>query len=184
MSRAIAPLSMIARWWTKARPRLRLAVGTVLVGIVGLMGLTPNVFFGTTVSWPYMALIAAIGWGRAGLGFSPMLVLILFGFAQDVTASAPLGSFALVNLATYGLKAGLYQAFDAERSPGVSYGLPILILFMGIIIVWLLASLSSNHVVRFMPLFASFLATMFVQMIVAPVFDLGVRAAAGREAML
>lgn len=148
------------------------------------MGLTPNVFFGAAVSWPYMALIAAIGWGRAGMGFSPMLILIAFGFAQDVSASAPLGSFALINLATYGITAGLYQAFDAERSPGVNYGLPILLLFIGMVFVWLLASLSSNHVVRFMPLLASLLATLFVQMIVAPLFDLGVRASAGREASL
>ncbi|MEO0550679.1 MAG: hypothetical protein AAFZ91_12225 [Pseudomonadota bacterium] len=184
MSGSLSPVSVVLRWWANARPRLRLVVGSILIGLIGLMGLTPNVFFGAALSWPYMALIAAIGWGRAGLGFSPMLVLIAFGFAQDVTASAPLGSFALVNLATYGITAALYQAFDAERSPGVNYGLPLALLFIGMSFVWLLASLSSNHAVRFSPLLASLLATVFVQMIVAPLFDLGVRARSGQETSL
>ena len=184
MSGALSPLSAVFRWWEAARPRLRLAVGAVLIGLIGLMGLTPNVLFGTTISWPYMALIAAIGWGRAGLGFTPMLILIVFGFAQDVTASAPLGSFALVNLATYGITAVLYQAFDAERSPGVNYGLPLVLLFIGMSFVWLLASLSSSYPVRVTPLMASLLATLFVQMMVAPLFDLGVRASSNREGSL
>jgi len=144
----------------------------LLVAAIGLLGLTPNVLFDVALSWPYAALIAAIGWGRSGLGFAPMAVLVVFGFAQDVTASAPLGCFALVNLVAYGASAGL---FDIERSQGMNYGLPVAILFLGMAMVWLLASFSSNHLARLVPLMSAFLATLFLHMLIAPVFDLGIR---------
>lgn len=175
MKRRTQLLQGVTRWWGGARARLRLAVGFVLVAMIGLGGLTPNVFFGLTLSWPYAALIAAVGWGRSGLAFGPMAALTLFGFAQDVTTSAPLGCFALVNLATYGASASVSQMFDIERSQGMNYGLPILMLVFGMFLVWLLASFATAHVARIAPLFSALLATIFLHMLIAPVFDLGIR---------
>lgn len=175
MSRKASLFSIITSWWQTARPRLRLAVGAFLLTVIGLAGLTPVVFFSMTMSWPYAALIAAAGWGRSGFGFGPMALLILFGFAQDVTSSAPLGSFALVNLATYGASVGVSQTFEIERSRGMNYGLPMLMLIFGMSLVWILASLAGGHVVRVAPLFSALLATLFLHILIAPVFDLGIR---------
>ncbi len=175
MTKGIPFFGSVTRWWEGARARVRLAVGAGLVGVLGLTGLTPNVLFDLTLSWPYAALIAAVGWGRSGLAFGPMVMLVLFGFAQDVTASAPLGCFALVNLATYGASAGVSQTFDIERSRGMNYGLPVLMLIMGMVLVWLLASFASAHMVRVIPLISVLLATIFLHMLIAPVFDLGIR---------
>lgn len=175
MKRGASALRGVTRWWGDARARLRLVIGFVLVAIIGLAGLTPNVLFGLTLSWPYAALIAAVGWGRSGLAFGPMVLLVLFGFAQDVTTSAPLGCFALVNLATYGASASVSQMFDIERSQGMNYGLPILMLVFGMFLVWMLASFATAHIARIAPLFSALLTTIFLHMIVGPVFDLGIR---------
>lgn len=168
-------LAWAGRWWQSARARSRLAIGAMIVALVGLAGLTPNVWFDLTLAWPYAALIAAAGWGRSGLAFTPMALLVLFGFAQDVTSSAPMGCFALVNLATYGASAALNQTFDIERSAGMNFGLPIALLILGICLVWLLASFASGHVARVTPLFSAFLSTLVLHLLIAPVFDLGIR---------
>lgn len=175
MSRAMPRLLSLSRWWHSARARTRLAVGAGLVMGIGLAGLTPNVFFDLTLSWPYAALIAAVGWGRSGLGFAPMILLALFGFAQDVTASAPIGSFALVNFLTFGASSGLSQTFDIERSPGMNYGLPLVLIGFGMMLVWLLASFAGGHIVRVVPLISAYLATIFLHMLIGPLFDLGIR---------
>ncbi|MBR9833754.1 MAG: hypothetical protein GYB42_00855 [Alphaproteobacteria bacterium] len=175
MSRAQPRLTSLARWWQSARARTRLAIGAAIVIAIGLAGLTPNVFFDLTLSWPYAALIAAVGWGRSGLGFAPMILLALFGFAQDVTTSAPIGSFALVNFLTFGAASGLSQTFDIERSPGMNYGLPLALIGVGMVLVWLLASFASGHIVRVIPLISVYLATIFLHMLIGPLFDLGIR---------
>jgi len=175
MSRQASRLLSVTRWWQSARARARLAIGAIVVIVIGLGGLTPNVLFDVTLSWPYAALIAAVGWGRSGLGFGPMTLLLVFGLAQDVTASAPIGSFALINFATFGASAALSQTFDIERSPGMNYGLPLVLLAFGMVLVWLLASFASGHVVRIVPLFSALLATVFLHMLIAPLFDLGIR---------
>lgn len=175
MSRGLPQLAGLGRWWQSSRARTRLAVGGLIVVMIGVAGLTPNVLFDVTLSWPYAALIAAVGWGRSGLGFGPMILLLGFGFAQDVTASAPIGCFALVNFVTFGASAGLSQTFDIERSPGMNYGLPLALLAFGMLMVWLLASFAGGHIVRVVPLISAFLATLFLHMLIAPVFDLGIR---------
>ncbi len=170
-----ALLGSIGRWWQRSRPRVRLMVGMSVLVVIGLTGLTPNVWFGVTISWPYAALIAAAGWGRSGLGFGPMFVLVLFGFAQDVTASAPLGCFALVNLAIFGASATASQTFDIERSRGMNFGLPMAMIALGMSLVWILASFAGGHFVRLLPIISALMATLLLHMLVAPVFDLGVR---------
>lgn len=165
----------VGHWWRNARPVMRLGIGAALVTLIGLTGLTPTLFFGVALAWPYAALIAAIGWGRGGFAFSPVLFLILFGLAQDVTTSAPLGSFGLINLLVYGASAILHQTFDSERSPELVFALPLLLLVFAFLVVWGLASLVSGHVTRMEPLFAALVSTTVLQLVLAPVFELGVR---------
>ncbi|MEM9054232.1 MAG: hypothetical protein AAGB16_02805, partial [Pseudomonadota bacterium] len=168
-------LSGLVKWWRKASPDLRLVVGTILVIMIGLAGLTPN-YFGFTLSWPFAALIAAIGWGAGGIAARPMIILILFGFAQDVSMIfAPLGVFALLNLAVFGLSAALYQTFDAERSSGAAMVIPLSCLLAGFSLLWVIASLTNGNAVRLEPVFLSFLSTIALYVLIAPVFDLGRR---------
>ncbi|MEL6258791.1 MAG: hypothetical protein AAFQ67_07025 [Pseudomonadota bacterium] len=171
-------LSAIPQWfvarWDGARPRSRLIIGALAVAIIGLIGLTPKSFFGVPLTWPYVGLIAAVGWGRSGLGFGPMVFLVLFGFAQDAS-QAPWGSHGLANLLTYGVSAMLTQMADTERSPVLGFALPVVTLFFGIAVVWLTASIASGHLVRITPMLAAYLATLLVHMVVAPLFDLKAR---------
>ena len=164
---------MVLRW-ENARPRSRLLIGALLVIAVGMVGLTPRSLFGVPLAWPYLGLIAAVGWGRSGMGFGPMALLLLFGFAQDAS-QAPWGSHGLANLLTYGLSAAVSQMADTERSPMLSFALPVVTLFFGITLVWLLASVSSGHVVRITPMLTAYFATLVVHMVIAPLFDLGIR---------
>ncbi len=143
--------------------------------MIGLTGLTPNVFLGQTLVWPYAALIAAAGWGRSGLAFGPLILLVCFGLAQDVTSGAPIGCFALVNVLVFGASASLSQTFDMERSPGMNFAVPVLAILLGFALVWMVASLSGGHIARIAPLVGAFLATVFVNVIAGRLFDLGVR---------
>ena len=164
----------LALRWEGARPRTRLAFGAVFVIVIGMVGLTPKSLFGLPLAWPYLGLIAAVGWGRSGIAFVPMALLLLFGFAQDAS-QAPWGSHGLANLLTYGLAAMVTQMADTERSPILSFFLPVVTLFVGITLVWLVASISSGHAVRVTPLLTAYFATLVVHMVIAPLFDLGIR---------
>ena len=141
----------VALRWDGARPRTRLIFGAMFVILIGMVGLTPKSLFGLPLAWPYLGLIAAVGWGRSGIGFGPMVLLVLFGFAQDAS-QAPWGSHGLANLLTYGLAAMVTQMADTERSPLLSFVLPVVTLFVGITLVLLVASISSGHVVRVTPM--------------------------------
>jgi hypothetical protein len=175
MSDRFPVLSGVVKWWRNASPDIRLLVGAVLVAVIGTAGLTPN-YFGFTLSWPFAALIAATGWGAGGLAARPMIMLILFGFAQDVSMIfAPLGVFALLNLAVFGVSAALYQMFDTERSGGAAIIIPVSCLLVGFVLLWVIASLTNGNAVRLEPVFLSFLSTMALYVLIAPVFDLGRR---------
>lgn len=175
-------LSAIPDWfalrWEHARPRSRLVIGALVVALIGLVGLTPKSFFGVPLAWPYVGLIAAVGWGRSGLGFGPMVFLLLFGFAQDAS-QAPWGSHGLANLLTYGFSAMVTQMADTERTPLLSFALPVVTLFFGIALVWLTASISSGHLVRITPMLTAYFATLVVHMLISPLFDLRARRASG-----
>lgn len=163
--------------WEAARPRSRLLIGAIVVALIGMVGLTPKSIFGVPLAWPYVGLIAAAGWGRSGIGFGPMVFLILFGFAQDAS-QAPWGSHGFANLMIFGLSAMLHQMFDTERTPFLSFILPVVTLFSGITLVWMVASVSSGHLVRVTPMLTAYFATLVVHMLIAPLFDLGVRRSA------
>lgn len=173
MTALMRPLRPLADWWRQASLPMRLGVGSGLVVLIGLTGLTPIMMQGLALAWPYAALVAAVGWGRSGFGFGPLFLLIGFGFAQDIAATAPLGSFALINLLTYGTSSFLYQMFDSERSQGIVLGLPIVLLLIGFIFVWSLASLVSGHPERVQPLLSALITTAVLQAIIGPLFDLG-----------
>jgi len=175
MSSRSNALQTVGFWWQDARPVTRLGIGAALVVLIGVTGLTPTLFFGVVLAWPYAALIAAIGWGRAGFAFSSVLLLIAFGVAQDVSTSAPLGCFGLINLLVYGASAILHQTFDGERSPEIVFALPLILLVFAFVLVWLMASLVSGHVTRLEPLLAALGSTAVLQLVSSPVFDLGVR---------
>lgn len=176
-------LEAATAWWASTRARVRLIVGSAIVILIGLAGLTPNVMFDIALSWPYAALIAAAGWGRSGLGFGPMVALIAFGIAQDITSDAALGVHALVNLLTFGFSALVSQTFDIERSQGMAYGLPVVSIGLGVMMIWTLASVSSGFIERVVPMLAVFLSTVLVHIIIGGVFDLGIRRNSfGREA--
>jgi len=168
-------LSGIPDWlalrWENARPRTRLIVGTIVVAIIGLVGLTPKTFFGVPLAWPYVGLIAAVGWGRSGLGFGPMIFLVAFGFAQDAS-QAPWGSHGLANLLVFGFSAQVSKMVDTERTPLLSFALPVVTLFFGIALVWLTASISSGHLVRITPMLTAYFATLVAHMLISPLFDL------------
>jgi hypothetical protein len=168
-------LSGIARIWGETGSTSRFLIGTLLIAAIGLIGLTPKTLFGTELVWPYAAFVAAVGWGRSGLGFRPMVVLILFGFAQDVSAYAPLGCFGFITLATYGASALVARAFDRGRSPLITTIAPIFIYAVAFLLVWLFASFSGNHVVQLSPLLNVFVVTYILHILIAPVFDLGRR---------
>ncbi|MEO0608650.1 MAG: hypothetical protein AAFY82_10495 [Pseudomonadota bacterium] len=165
----------VALRWEAAGPRARLVVGALVVALIGMVGLTPKSLFGVPLAWPYVGLIAAVGWGRSGIAFAPMAVLVLFGFAQDAS-QAPWGAHGLANLLIFGLAALVNQTFDTERTPFLSFILPVVTLFSGIALVWLVASVSSGHVVRVTPMLTAYFATLVVHMLIAPLFDLGTRA--------
>lgn len=165
--------SMALRW-EAARPRSRLLIGVLVVALIGMVGLTPKSLFGVPLAWPYVGLIAAVGWGRSGIGFGPMVVLVMFGFAQDAS-QAPWGSHGLANLLTFGLSAMVHQMFDTERTPFLSFILPVVTLFSGITLVWFVASISSGHFVRVTPMLTAYFATLVVHMLISPLFDLGIR---------
>ena len=165
----------IALRWEAAGPRSRLIIGALVVALIGMVGLTPKSFFGVPLAWPYVGLIAAVGWGRSGMAFGPMVLLVLFGFAQDAS-QAPWGSHGLANLLIFGLAVLVNQTFDTERTPFLSFILPVVTLFSGIALVWVTASISSGHIVRVTPMLTAYFATLVVHMLIAPLFDLGTRA--------
>lgn len=165
----------ISAFWETARPDIRLLIGGLIVALVGLGGLTPT-YFGVTLSWPFAAFIAATGWGAGGIALRPILFLIVFGFAQDVSMIfAPLGVFALLNLLVFGLSAGLHQAFDTDRSSAAALFIPIACIIGGFVMLWMIASLTNGASVRVFPLFLSMFSTLALFVLIARVFDLGRR---------
>ena len=168
-------LSAISGIWAETGPTSRFLIGTLIVAAIGLIGLTPKTLFDTELVWPYASLVAAIGWGRSGLGFRPMVVLVIFGLAQDVSAYAPLGCFGFINLAAYGASSLIARSFDRERNPLISTVAPVVLYAVSFLLVWLFASFSGNHLVQLSPLVNVFVVTYILHILTAPVFDLGRR---------
>ncbi len=146
--------------WSRTPPSARLAVGAIIIAVVGSLGLTPKSIFGWPLPWPYAAMWGAVGWGASGLSYRPMIVLTLFGFAQDIAFEAPLGCFMLVNLTAYGLSAAAAAAWDVRGDVGAQAVTPAAVIGAGFAVLWLLASGVADYPVTVAPLAVAYLATL------------------------
>lgn len=150
-------------------------IGFSLVALVGLVGQTPKFLFGVQIVWPHAALWAAVGWASVGMSLRPMLLLCLFGLAQDVSFSGPLAVFWIVNLSAYGVAAWLSGILDVEKDPVQALVVAAVSMAVAFFVLWLLASATANHAVRLLPRLQEWLITLLVFLPIAPVFRLGGR---------
>jgi hypothetical protein len=160
--------------WSGLGPTPRLIAGALIIIATGMAGLMPREVWGMTIPWPYAAFWGAVGWGRVGLSLRPMILLVLFGLAQDIGMNAPLGCFALINLIVYGLSALVADTVDV-RQPLAALLAPFALFFAGFLMCWILAGFLSNHLTSpLMPL-TTMLFTGAVYGIIHRAFDLGRR---------
>ncbi len=176
MSRARIRFSNKRRFaiWDGLGPTPRLIVGALLIVVIGLIGMTPKEIGGFPIPWPYAALWGAVGWGRVGIALRPMLLLILFGLAQDIGFNAPLGCFAVLNLTVYGLSSAISDTLD-DRQPLVAFIVPMVLFIAAFIIIWTLASVMENHPAPALKLLTTLLFTGALYGALHPIFDLGRR---------
>ena len=161
--------------WSKIPPTYRMLIGFALIAFVGLMGQTPKSIFGIQIIWPHAALWAAVGWASVGLSLRPMLLLCLLGLAQDVSFNGPLAVFWLVNLSAYGVAAWLSETLDADKDPVQALAVAAVAMTVAFLVLWLLASGTANHAVRFIPRLQEWLVTLLLFLPIAPLFRLGGR---------
>ncbi|MEM6410890.1 MAG: hypothetical protein AAF683_05095 [Pseudomonadota bacterium] len=159
--------------WQRTNPSAQLLVGVMIIAVVGLFGLTRKSVFEVELVWPYAAMWGAVGWASVGLSLRPMVILVAFGLAQDVSFNAPLGSFVLVNLATYAVSAALRETFDVESDPVRAVFAAGAAMACGTFVLWILASSTADHVVQLLPLLTVYLATLILFIPVAGLFRLG-----------
>jgi len=161
--------------WGRSNPNTRLLAGAALIVLVGLAGLTPKSLFGLELIWPYAALWGAAGWASAGLSIRPMLLLCVFGLAQDMSFVSPIGSFMLVNLATYGAAALVSETLDVEADPIKAVLVAAFAMGVGFGLMWIMASAKADYAVSLFPVVLTYLVTLVLFVPVAPLFRLGGR---------
>lgn len=159
--------------WSQTGPTPRLLFGAFVIGVVGMLGLTPKEVFGVSIAWPYAALWGAVGWGRVGMSIRPMLLLIVFGLIQDVTFHAPLGCFVILNLVSYGASSLIADTFDVMNEPLIAILSPVILFCGAFLLLWLMASTLEDHPVRIVPLMASLMTTGIIYAIAQKIFNLG-----------
>ena len=155
---------------------MRLAIGAAIIVTIGLFGQTPKSIFGLSIIWPHAALLGAAGWGLSGHRFRPMVVLIILGFAQDISFEANLGCFVIVNLATYGITAYAAELYDAGNDPIIRAIIPAFSIAIGFIALWFVASMTSSQAAPVRTLVGAFAMTLGLHFLLARFFDLGVGA--------
>ncbi len=165
--------SLILETWRGAGAGSRLLAGALLIAAIGVLGQSPHTLFGMAVPWPHAALWGAVGWARAGLALRPMLVLIALGIAQDMASGAPIGSFVLINLLTFGLAAMAHDLADRDMAPLLRLLVPAFVLLVGFFMLWLGASNATDNRLAITPLVRSFAMTTLVFYLLQPLFDLG-----------
>lgn len=161
--------------WSQMAPSARLAFGAFFIVLVGAIGMLPRQIFGLDIAWPFAALWGAMGWGRVGLSIRPMILLLLFGLMQDIVSNAPLGCFAIINLAVYGLSAGIAEQTDGMRDALVAAIGPLVMLSAAFVLIWVFASVTSDHLVRTGPVLWSIVTTGLAYLAAWRMFDLGRR---------
>ncbi|MEM1152228.1 MAG: hypothetical protein AAGI03_17075 [Pseudomonadota bacterium] len=172
----------IARRWRATGPNARLAVGIAIVVLSWWVGLDTVVLAGIVVPWPIALLVAAMGWARVGLSMRPMLALVALSLLYDLGYNAPIGSYMIAALVTYGIQSAAESALDLDYDPLMQGALPFISLFAGILVLWVLASGSAGHLARVTPLLLSGVVTALAFSVLSPVFHLRRRpgALAGR----
>lgn len=161
--------------WSQTAPSGRLAFGAFFIVLAGAFGMLPREVFGIDVAWPYAALWGAMGWGRVGLSLRPMILLVVFGLMQDIVSNAPLGCFAVINLAVYGLSAGIADQTDGMRDALVASLGPVVMLTVAFVMLWVFASVTGDHMVRSAPILSATIMTGLVYLLSYRMFDLGRR---------
>lgn len=161
--------------WSQMAPSARLAFGAFFIVLTGAIGMLPRQIFGIDIAWPLAALWGAMGWGKVGLSIRPMVLLLLFGLMQDIVSNAPLGCFAIINLAVYGLSAGIAEQTDGMRDVLVAAIGPLVMLSVAFLLIWVFASVTSDHLVRTGPILWSIITTGFVYLAIWRMFDLARR---------
>ncbi|MEL6323607.1 MAG: hypothetical protein AAGJ29_04780 [Pseudomonadota bacterium] len=161
--------------WERTGPNTRLMVGATIISFVGLLGLTPNRFLSIELIWPYAALWGAAGWATVGLALRPMFILAIFGVAQDVVLQAPIGTYLLVNLATYGIVAAFSDSLDIINEPANALAVSALAMAGGMVIVWIVASSRADQAMRITPLLGIYLTTLLLFVPFSGLFRLGGR---------
>lgn len=165
----------LARWWRGRGGNTRLGVGILAVLILWWISLDTVVLFGVEVPWPIGLLVAAMGWARVGLSMRPMASLVALSVLFDLGVNAPIGSYLIVALVTYGVHAAAGSALDLEHDPFLNGILPFVSLVAGLFVLWILASASAGHATRLAPIVSAGLATAVAYSVLAPLFHLRVR---------
>ncbi|MEO1474815.1 MAG: hypothetical protein AAFS13_00410 [Pseudomonadota bacterium] len=165
--------------WQRTHPSAQLLAGVMAIAVVGLFGLTRKSLLGVELIWPYAALWGAVGWASVGLSLRPMVILVAFGIAQDVSFNAPLGSFVLVNLSAYAVSAALREALDVDSEPVRALFAAAAAMGAGIFVLWVLASSTADQVVQLAPLLTIYAVTLILYVPFAGVFRLGDGSGAG-----
>lgn len=162
--------------WSRTSPATRLAIGAVIIVLIGFVGQTPKSIFGFELIWPHAALLGAAGWGMSGHRFSPMVILVFLGLVQDVSFEASLGCFVLVNLSVYGLSAFAAESLDVGNDPVMRAIVPVFTIAIGFLVLWIVASATSGQIAGVRTLVGAFAMTLGLHFLLARFFDLGVRA--------
>ena len=88
---------------------------------------------------------------------------------------SPIGSFMLVNLATYGAAALVSETLDVEADPIKAVLVAAFAMGVGLTLMWIMASAKADHAVHLLPILLTFVVTLVLFVPVAPLFRLGRR---------
>lgn len=172
----------LERQWRRSGANTRLAIGAGVVVAVWLLSLSPRMVLGIEIALPLALLCAAVGWARVGLSVRPMIGLVVLGLLHDISTGAPLASFGVAALCTYGFQAAAGGALDVENDPVLRRVLPLFSLSLGTALIWVIASSAIGHPTRIAPLAWTLLSSLVFYTLVTDIFNLRQRpgAAAGR----
>lgn len=156
----------------KSGRMIRILIGTLIVIVAGVISQSPLILESPEWPLPNVALWAAAGWGLTGLAVRPMLLLIAFGFAQDIQIGAPIGASIVVNLVAFGASAYLSSRTEREVSDTANLLYALLAIVAGFIALVLLAMTVSQSSPRLLPILGDLGVTTLLFLIFFPFFNL------------
>ncbi len=77
--------------------------GVLLLFVLTVIGMLSMSLFGRVVSFSLLPLISVILWPRGASAVTSIIALLIFGLLLDVLTGGPLGLWALVYLAVFGV---------------------------------------------------------------------------------